>query len=73
MTELKEQLEKNRIKIIEENEKNLKLTTMAISKKNLTILQRMGFAGQSYNDVLDVILEKILSKQPGVYRIETAE
>ncbi|HSF50501.1 MAG TPA: hypothetical protein VLA74_07060 [Nitrososphaeraceae archaeon] len=34
-----------------------RLTTIAISKENYFILQRMGFAGESFNDVLDRILK----------------
>lgn len=41
------------------------LTTIAISKKNYLILKNMGYATESMNDVL----EKILSKQSGVYHI----
>lgn len=33
------------------------LTTIAISKENYYILKRMGFAGDSFNDVLNRILK----------------
>jgi predicted CopG family antitoxin len=34
-----------------------KLTTISISKKNYCILKKMGFTGESFNDVLDRILK----------------
>ena len=40
-----------------EIESSKKLKLIAISKENYFILQRMGFAGESFNDVLDRILK----------------
>ena len=34
-----------------------KLTTISISKENYHILKKMGFTGESFNDVLDRILK----------------
>ena len=34
-----------------------KLTTISISKENYFILKKMGFAGESFNDVLGRILK----------------
>ena len=35
-----------------------KYTTISISEENYWILKKMGFAGDSFNDVLDRILKK---------------
>ncbi len=49
---------KQQNEIIEEDEKfNNNLTTIAISRKNRFILQRMGGAGESFNDVLNRLLK----------------
>jgi predicted CopG family antitoxin len=44
-------------KLEKEIESSKKRTTIAISKENYFILKRMGFTGESFNDVLDRILK----------------
>lgn len=44
-------------KLEKEIESSKKLKLIAISKENYFILQRMGFTGESFNDVLDRILK----------------
>lgn len=49
---------KQQNEIFEEDEKfKNKLTTIAISRKNRFILQKMGSAGESFNDVLNRLLK----------------
>lgn len=40
-----------------------KLTTISVSKENYLALKRLGFAGDSFNDVLTDVLKKIKSLQ----------
>lgn len=44
-------------KLEKETETSKKSTTISISKQNYHILKKMGFAGDSFNDVLDRILK----------------
>jgi predicted CopG family antitoxin len=45
---------------------NYKFTTISISRDNYNKLKELGHTGESFN----FVLSKVLSKTPGVYKID---
>jgi predicted CopG family antitoxin len=50
-----------------------KLTTISVSKENYCILKKMGFTGESFNDVLERILKNNINLLESDSRVASRE